>query len=127
MIEGTSEFFVTGFVTGEHFTVIGRCGDVPIQTGDRFDAIYRYVRRRYPDEVAAEPVREIERPASLCVLCIHAYQRSLPVLGQGMTGSLTIEGEGIEEIGPGWVLGHHLDTAAAGNGQQTLLPHVDRS
>lgn len=101
------EFYVAGLVQGEKLTVIGRCGGKPIQIGDTFDTIYRYMRRRYPDELGAEPVREIERPARLTVVCIHAYQRSLKALGQGMTGSLTIEGDGTEAVGPGWVIGRH--------------------
>ena len=105
MTEKELEFIVVGFVQGEHFTVIGRCGDVPIHVGDVFDAVFRYKRRRYPDELGDEPVREVEKPAAIRVVCIHAYERSLKTLGEGMTGSLTLEGDGLQYLAPGWILG----------------------
>ena len=99
------EFIVVGLVQGDPFTVIGRCGDVAIHVGDVFDAVYRYKHRRYPDELGNEPIREAEKPATIRVLCIHAYERSLVALGEGMTGSLTLEGDGLEYLAPGWILG----------------------
>lgn len=120
MNDSAIAFIVDGFVQGEHFTAIGRCGDEPIRLGDEFDAIYRLKRRRYPEEMGDEPVREEEYPVSLKVTCIHAYGRSLPVLGQCMTGSITIEGRGAEWIAPGWLLGRSavaatVPTAAGSN------------
>lgn len=103
------EFIVCGFVHDEHFTVIGRCGDVPIPVGDVFDEVFRNKRRRYPDELGDEPVREVEKPASIRVVCIHAYQRSLQTMGRGMTGSLTLEGDGLQYLAPGWILGRKDD------------------
>ncbi|MGP0068992.1 MAG: hypothetical protein ACLQGP_36005 [Isosphaeraceae bacterium] len=100
-----AQFFVARIVEGEHFTVLGRCGDMPIYIGDAFNAVYRYKHRRYPDELGDEPVREVEKPAAIRVLCIHAYQRSLQRLGGGHTASLTLEGDGIQYLAPGWVLG----------------------
>ena len=105
------EFIVDGLVKGEHFTVIGCCGDEPIKLGDEFDAVYRLKKRRYPDEMGDEPVREEERPVSLKVICVHAYGRSLPLLGQGMTGSIAVDGRGTESIAPGWILGRSAVTA----------------
>jgi hypothetical protein len=99
------EFIVVGLVDGDHISVIGRCGDAPINVGDVFDAVYRYKHRRYPDEMGNEPVREIEKPAALRVMCIHAYEMSLDALGEGMTGSLTLDGDGLEYLAPGWILG----------------------
>ena len=99
------QFIVGGFVDRDHFTVLGRCGDVQIHVGDVFDEVYRYKRRRYPDEMGDDPVREVEKPAAIRVVCIHAYQRSLQVMGRGMTGSLTLEGEGLQYLAPGWILG----------------------
>jgi hypothetical protein len=118
------EFSVDGFVQGEHFTVLGRCGDESIDLGDEFDAIYHLKKRRYPDEVGDEPVREVEIPVRLRVVCIHAYLKSLPALGQGMTGSIAIEGAGLEYIAPGWVLGRREPlrgegTLGRGNGDPT--------
>src|ERR1700730_9922469 len=97
-------FIVCGFDHGEPSTVLGRCCDAPIHVGDVFDAVYRYKRRRYPDELGDEPVREVEKPAAIRVVCIHAYQRSLQTMGAGMTGSLTLEGDGLQYLAPGWIL-----------------------
>jgi len=104
------EFIVDGFVQGEHFTVLGRCGDAPIHVGDVFDSVYRNKRRRYPDEMGDEPVREVEKPAAVRVVCIHAYERSLRMMGEGMTGSLTLEGDGIQYLAPGWILGRKSES-----------------
>ena len=106
-------FIVDGFVHGEHFSVLGHCGDAPIHVGEVFDAVYRNKRRRYPDELGNEPVREVEKPASIRVVCIHAYERSLKALGEGMTGSLTLEGEGLQCIAPGWILGRKSENPPA--------------
>jgi hypothetical protein len=110
MTDKEHQFIVAGVVHGERFTVIGRCGDRPIQVGDVFDAVYRYKRRRYPDEMGDEPVREIEKPAAIRVASIHAYERCLQALGQGMTGSLSLEGDGLQYLAPGWILGSRTET-----------------
>jgi hypothetical protein len=101
------EFIVKDAVSGDtgHLSVIGRCGDVPIQVGDRFDVVYDYKPHRFPEESGRMPVRHQEKPVSLRVVCIHAYQRSLPELGEGMTGSLALEGDGADQVRPGWILG----------------------
>lgn len=109
MIDKELQFIVAGVVHGERFTVIGRCGDRPIHVGDVFDAVYRYKRRRYPDELGDEPVREIEKPAAIRVVSIHAYERCLQALGQGMTGSLSLEGDGLQYLAPGWILGSRIE------------------
>jgi len=106
------EFIVDGFVQGEHFTVLGRCVDAPIHVGDVFDSVYRNKRRRYPDELGDEPVREVEKPAAIRVVCIHSYERSLNTLGEGMTGSLTMEGDGLQYLAPGWILGRKSESPA---------------
>ncbi len=106
------EFLVSSFVQGEHFTVIGRCGDLPICVGDTFDTLYRYKRMKYPDEFDQEPIIEAKSPVILRVTCVHALGRSLDTLGEGMTGSLALEGDGLEKIAPGWVLGHQSDELA---------------
>ena len=107
MTKSTTEFIVDGWVPGNsgRFTIVGRCGDEPIRVGDVFDAVFRYKPRRYPDEMGLEPIREVERSASLRVESISAYQESLDELGQGMTGSLVVTGDGMGQISPGWVLG----------------------
>ena len=113
MIDQDLMFIVDGIVDGEHLTVLGRCGDAPIHVGDVFDAVYRYKRRRYPDELGDEPVREVEKPAAIRVVCIHAYERSLTTLGEGMTGSLTLEGDGLQYLAPGWILGRKSESPVA--------------
>jgi hypothetical protein len=110
MTQGDLEFIVVGVVKGEHFTVLGRCGGVSIRVGDIFDAVYRNKRRRYPAELGDEPVREVEKPAAIHVVCIHAYERSLDTLGEGMTGSLTLEGYGLQYLAPGWILGRKSES-----------------
>ena len=118
MAQKQLEFIVCGVVQSEHFTVLGRCGDVQIHVGDVFDEVYRYKRRRYPDEMGDDPVREVEKPAVIRVVCIHAYQRSLQVMGRGMTGSLTLEGEGLQYLVPGWILGRQREVPS-GEEQET--------
>jgi hypothetical protein len=118
MAQKQLEFIVCGVVQSEHFTVLGRCGDVQIHVGDVFDEVYRYKRRRYPDEMGDDPVREVEKPAAIRVVCIHAYQRSLQVMGRGMTGSLTLEGEGLQYLAPGWILGRQREVPS-GEEQET--------
>jgi hypothetical protein len=105
--KSTTEFIVDGWASGDsgRFTVIGRCGDEPIRVGDVFDAVFRYKPRRYPDEMGLDPIRDVEHSASLRVESISAYQESLDELGQGMTGSLVVSGEGMGTISPGWILG----------------------
>jgi hypothetical protein len=101
------EFIVKAIVEGDsnQFHVIGRCGDIPIRIGDRFDCVFCYQPRKYPEEAGRPPVRSMVKEIDLSVVCIHAYQRSLPELGEGMTGSLVLEGVGAVEVTPGWILG----------------------
>ncbi len=112
MTENEIQFIVVGVDHGEHFAVLGCCGDVPIHVGDMFDAVYRYKRRRSPDELGDEPIRELEEPAAIRVVCIHAYDLSLEMIGQGMTGSLVLEGEGLQLLAPGWILGRKSEHTA---------------
>ncbi len=102
-----AEFIVKGWVTGEsgRLTVIGRCGDEPIQVGDEFDALVRYKRPKYPDELGGSPSPIEEKPVKLRVEYIRAYEQQLSELGRGMTGSLVLDGEGKDDVAEGWVLG----------------------
>jgi hypothetical protein len=121
MIENELQFIVVGVAHGEQFTVLGRCGGTPIHLGDVFDAIYRHKRRRTPDELGLEPVREVEKPVVIRVVCIHAYGRSLKMLGQGATGSLAVEGDGLQYLAPGWILGGTSEHApVAGQGTEPV-------
>jgi hypothetical protein len=101
------EFIVVGYVgvEGERYRVVGRNGDEDIRIGDSFDVMYRYKRPATPDDYSTDPVRESEREVRIRVTGIEAMNRSLKHLGVGMTGALTVEGEGIGDIAPGWILG----------------------
>ena len=120
MIDREFMFIVDHFdqIEAERFNVLGRCGDTLIHVGEVFDAVYRY-KRRSRDELGDEPVREVEKPAAIRVVCIHAYERSLKALGEGMTGSLTLEGEGLQYIAPGWILGRKSENPPA----ESQVPH----
>lgn len=121
------EFLIDGWASGEsgRFRVIGCCGDFPIHLNDQFTAIYRYKPRRFPDELGDDPVREGELPASVRVVGIQAYGRSLNMLGQGMTGSLTVSGEGLDKITGGWALGMKNGHPADDHPNQPI--HASRS
>lgn len=82
-------FIIDGVVAAEsgRLSVAGRCCDFPIRVGDEFDRIIRYRPYKLPEEAGRPPVRDAERAVSLRVVCAHAYGRSLPELGEGMTGS----------------------------------------
>jgi hypothetical protein len=105
------QFIFDGFADVERSIALGRCGDVPIHVGDVFDVVYRNKRRRYPDEMGDDPIREVEKPAAIRVVGIHAYERCLKTLGQGMTGSLTLEGDGLQYLAPGWILGRKSEVS----------------
>jgi hypothetical protein len=112
MIDKELQLIVDGYVPGERFTVVGRCGDMAIHVGDAFDAVYRYRQRRYPDELGDDPIREEEKPADIRVISIHAYERCLQTMGEGMTGSLTLEGDGLQYLAPGWILGRKTESSS---------------
>jgi hypothetical protein len=112
LIEKPIEFMVVGFVEGQNVTLIGRCGDEPIARGDEFNAIYRLKPRRYPEESGDLPVRMEEHLVSLRVVAIQAYGRSFDILGQGSTGSITVEGDGSDRIATGWIVGRRIAVPA---------------
>lgn len=96
--------FVVEYVVSDdesYSHAIGRCGDYPIQVGDEFHTIHAptvIVRGEYPGLGEASPVKlRVER--------IQAYQRQLNSLGQAMTGTIDLRGEGLDRVIPGAVLG----------------------
>jgi hypothetical protein len=101
------EYVVSGSESYLH--AIGRCGDYPIHVGDEFDRIHApalILRDGYQGLGEASPVK-------LHVDRIEAYQRQLPTLGRGMTGTIDLRGEGLNRVIPGAVLGipaHSADT-----------------
>jgi hypothetical protein len=105
--------FVIEYVVSDsdrYFHAIGRCGDRPIQVGDRFETIHApaiILRGAYQGLGEASPVKlRVER--------IQAYQRQLDKLGEGMTGTVDLRGEGLDRVVPGAVLGAptHPETEA---------------
>ncbi|MEX0716365.1 MAG: hypothetical protein WD066_07260 [Planctomycetaceae bacterium] len=84
----------------EHYRkVIGRCGDVSIRVGDRFDFLVRF---REPGTIAdyeREPIETSREEVSLVVEHIRAYDRDRDMLDRGMTGSLVLTGQGLDRLG----------------------------
>ncbi len=66
------QFIVVGTVDEAQFTVLGRCGALPISVGDTFDAVYRY-QRQTSAERGDDPVREVEKPADIG---LYAFMRT---------------------------------------------------
>ena len=100
--------------TGNHFHAIGRCGDFPIQVGDEFHKVYApsvVLRNTY--QGLGEP-----SPVNLRVERIQAYQHQLSKLGQGMTGTIDLRGEGVNKVIPGAVLA----LPARGEGTEYAVP-----
>ncbi len=116
------EFIVVEVIEGPGFKVLGRCGDVPIHVGDLFDAVFRYRPCRTLEELGTEPVREVEESAAIRVVGIHAYDRPLMTMGQGMTGSLMLEGDGLQYLAAGWILGRESQSPLIG--EQEIRPAV---
>ena len=100
------EFIVAGIVPegSGRLSVIGRNGDRPIPLDQTFDTLVRRRRDRQIIVPGSDSMIDEERSVQVRVVSIHAYERSLPVLGEGMTGSLLLEGEGVRCIAPGCVL-----------------------
>jgi hypothetical protein len=138
MIPKLPEFIIVQVVqsednqlAGPYCVLVGRCGDEPISKGQVLSAVYRYKKRRYPDEMGNDPVREIERPVRLEVVEIQIHGRSFEQLGQGMTGALFVKGEGIDCLAPGWVLGQLVQSEKASETPQFVpepvhAPQVSR-
>src|SRR4051794_10817472 len=85
---------------GNYFHAIGRCGDYPIHVGDEFHKIYA------PSVILRDTYQGLGEPSpvKLRVERIQAYQQQIPKLGQGMTGTIDLCGDGLNKITPGSVL-----------------------
>ena len=116
-------FIVNGLVAGDGIVhVLGRCGDDFIAVGDAFETIYvPQVESPVADDLGAA------RPVRLRVERVQAYQRELPLLSGGMTGTLDLRGEGIDLLVPGGVLGAvvHQSTDVR-QGEQVAHPSQPR-
>jgi hypothetical protein len=104
-------FIVNGLVAGDGLVhVLGRCGDEFIAVGDAFETIYLPRGESAPAQDLG-----IARPVRLRVERVQAYQRELPQLSGGMTGTIDLRGEGLDLLVPGGVLGavvHHASDAS---------------
>jgi hypothetical protein len=91
---------------------MGRCGDEPIRVGDVFGVLH------VPERVANDkPSVGTARPVHLKIVGIQAYQRNLNELGGGMTGTIDLEGSGVEGLVPDAI----LETPFRLNSQGTTL------
>lgn len=99
------EFQVSGIVEGVSgvLHVIGRNCEGAVRVGDSFQSIYRYANGEHADE------RVDAAPAELRVARISAYDRDLPELGPGMTGTLHLDGVGAKLVSPGCMLGAEVE------------------
>ena len=95
-------------IAGDYGVLVGRCGDAPIPKGTIFSAIYEY---GYPNGLGALPVRLDENSVRLEVVEIQTYNRSFDQLGEGMTGSLIVRGDGLDRLRTGWVVGQAAASA----------------
>ena len=123
MIVRTPEFLIDHVILnenevlrGRYAVVVGRCGDVPISKGDVFEAVFRYQPGRYPEDMGREPLRVDTIPVRLVVAEIQTLNLSLDLLGQGMTGAVFVQGDGLDRLAPDWVIGQPLAVAADRNG-----------
>jgi hypothetical protein len=96
-------FIVVSCVRGEsgRFHAIGRCGDRAIRIGDTFTSIYLPDRA---DEIVS-PGPDTRTEVRLHIVGVQAYQKMLSVLGEGMTGTIDLEGPDVNLVAPGAVLG----------------------
>lgn len=104
---------------GRYAVLIGRCGDVPIHKGHVFEAVSRYKPGRCPEDVGVEPVRLETIPVRLVVVEIQTLNRTLDLLGQGMTGAIFVQGAGLDRLADGKDVGQPLAVAAVTNGSET--------
>jgi hypothetical protein len=110
-MSAVSEFIIAGIVEGElgltH--VIGRCGDVTLRVGDVFGTL----------EDASGTIHSV----NLEIARIAAYGHDLQELGFGMTGTLSLRGEGVKQISPSCILiGATKDSNALQTRAETSRP-----
>ncbi|HUE73076.1 MAG TPA: hypothetical protein VMP01_19485 [Pirellulaceae bacterium] len=111
--------FIVEYVVSDnegYFHAVGRCGENPIHVGDQFHRIYApavIVRSSYQGLGEVSPVKlRVER--------IQAYQHQLEKLGQGMTGTIDLRGDGLNRVIPGAVLG----VPSRGDGAEQAFPEA---
>jgi hypothetical protein len=100
------EFYVSGSVHGESgiLSIIGRCGNQPVQPGLEFRAIFREKPRPYPDGL--ELPREIDACKNIHIKVqeIEAYGKRVDVLPANMTGVLRCVDYSVDLVPGGWIL-----------------------
>lgn len=106
MTNRRTEFAVASVAEREPFSVVGRCGAVPVRVGDVFDRMARFDRPRpgHLEDYARDPICLESRHVRLRIARIHSYGRDRDLLDMGMTGLLVLEGDQTTLVGPDWVL-----------------------
>jgi hypothetical protein len=117
-MERKIEFLVKYTATGESdcFRVVGRCCGDAIRIGDSFDSIIYYFRDTHDAEGNRLSRRDHPAGFHLRVIRIYAYDQWLDVLGEGMTGTLDLEGTRSELVSPE-ILGGGMSIAGVGQAQ----------
>lgn len=91
------EFFIEEVKrTDEVALIIGRNGNDPLKVGDTFNVAYRYEPCWSFD---SPPTIQKQWDATLKVISIHCYNKSVEVLPKGWTGKIEVRGDT-------WDIGH---------------------
>jgi hypothetical protein len=100
------EFYVHGIVEGESglLRIIGRCCEDTVRVGDEFESVYGY---KFETDADGRELTLHLNPTAvrLRIVRAHAYGQFLDFLSTGMTGTLDLEGAGMELVRPALVLG----------------------
>lgn len=83
--------------------VSGRCGEGRLSVGDAFNIKFRFVPRKYPEEMGNTAQVEAAWPINLRIVRIEMYGKDRPHIDPVDTGVLCLEGR--VEIEHGWDLG----------------------
>lgn len=133
MAEQTPEFLIDkvlwnedNALAGRYAVLIGRCGESPIRKGDVFREVYRYKPGRYPEDMGAASNRLDSIPVLLVVAEIQTLNRPLELLGQGMTGAIFVQGDGLDRLAEDWVIGQPIPVRSD-IGESKAAPETEAS
>lgn len=100
------EFYISMSVNGESgfLSIIGRCGEEPIQPGAEFRAIFREKPRPYPEGLEAPRQIEACKPVHIKVKEVEAYGKKVERLSAFSTGILRCEETSLDLVPGGWIL-----------------------
>lgn len=109
------EFYISGSVQGETglLSIIGRCGNEPIQPGVEFRAILKEIPRPYPNGL--ELPREIEKCHSVRIRVqeVEVYGKKVEILPANTAGVLRCDAYSVDLVPGGWILTDQCVTANA--------------